>query len=248
MGRSEKRDQELDHYRVVASRDGTTVTITTGGQDASVTLSKGEFHAFSSDHSVTVTADFPVLVAQFLASANEVIVQGPCDTAADCGEAYVCECFVGTECAQTVCLEKPCDPTSIADPCGPGYTCMEKLSAPGDGPVCYPLGDPAMILGVPTEQWQDTFVFLVPEHYKVDYVNVVTPSSATLTLDGAVVPAASIQPVTGTNYGLYRAEVVDGVHTLKASEPVSLVVYGYDGAVSYGYPGAMGLKELDQPQ
>ncbi len=105
-----------------------------------------------------------------------------------------------------------------------------------------------MILGVPTEQWQDTFVFLVPEHYEVDYVNVVTPISATLTLDGQVVPAGSVQPVAGTDYGLYRAEVSDGVHSLKASEPVSLVVYGYDGAVSYGYPGAMGLKELAQPQ
>jgi hypothetical protein len=33
---------------------------------------------------------------------------------------------------------------------------------------------------------------------------------------------------------------------MSAESPAALTVYGFDGAVSYGYPGAMGLKKINE--
>ena len=48
--------------------------------------------------------------------------------------------------------------------------------------------------------------------------------------------------VPGSDRLALQMEVSDGVHTVTAEAPISIVVYGYDAAVSYGYPAAMGLK------
>ena len=37
----------------------------------------------------------------------------------------------------------------------------------------------------------------------------------------------------------------DGVHFIRSSEPVSVIVYGYDQYVSYGYPGGLNLDVVD---
>ena len=37
----------------------------------------------------------------------------------------------------------------------------------------------------------------------------------------------------------------DGVHRIKASKPVGLVVYGFNADVSYGYPGGTELKLIN---
>ncbi|MDH5491892.1 MAG: hypothetical protein OEY14_08055, partial [Myxococcales bacterium] len=36
----------------------------------------------------------------------------------------------------------------------------------------------------------------------------------------------------------------DGVHRILATEPVGLVVYGFDAYVSYGYAGGLNLEPL----
>ena len=41
-----------------------------------------------------------------------------------------------------------------------------------------------------------------------------------------------------------RLKVGDGVHSLDASAPVGVVVYGYDDDVSYGYPAGLDLDDL----
>ena len=78
-----------------------------------------------------------------------------------------------------------------------------------------------------------------------DYVNIVAPNGATVTLDNRALPATSFAPVPGTEFGVHRTSVTDGVHVVAASEPVGIVVYGYDKDVSYGYPGGLGLEELN---
>ena len=104
-----------------------------------------------------------------------------------------------------------------------------------------------MILSVPTNQWQEEFVFLTPDKYVQDFVNVVASSSATVTLDGAPVPWASFEPIPNSTYGVFRTQVGDGVHTVTSTEPAAVTVYGYDASVSYGYPAAMGLKHAVTP-
>ena len=44
---------------------------------------------------------------------------------------------------------------------------------------------------------------------------------------------------------LLPGEQSDGVHTLKADQPVGLVVYGFDAFVSYGYPGGTDLALIN---
>ena len=227
VGRSMERGNEVDYFRVVASQDDTVVTTPVGAW----VLGAGEWQEFTSDTHLQVTADKPVMVAQFLASAMEAsMLNTLCDSDADCGPAYTCDPFA--------CQEK--EGCTSDEECGPMHTCNEDLYQGGFN--CKAIGDPAMTLAVPLAQWQTDFVFLTPNTYYLDFVNVVAPVAAQITLDGGLLPAASFEAISGTDYGVYRVEVADGVHTMSATTPVSLTVYGYDAAVSYAYPGAMGLK------
>ena len=101
------------------------------------------------------------------------------------------------------------------------------------------VGDPTLILSVP-EQFRDSYVFLTPTNFVEDYINVVAPAGATVTLDGN--PVADAVLPSGSNYKVARLPVTDGVHTLFATEPVGVVAYGYDEDVSYGYPAGLSLS------
>ena len=108
------------------------------------------------------------------------------------------------------------------------------------------MGDPAFILAVPVVQWQSEFVVLTPDSYKTDYINIVAPDGADVSVDGVAVPSSAWLPVGATAFRVFRAAVADGVHEISATTPVSVVVYGYDDDVSYGYPGAVGLKQQSE--
>ena len=104
-----------------------------------------------------------------------------------------------------------------------------------------------MILAVPVEQWQPCYVFLTPDSYVLDYVKIVSSADNSITLDGkSLEEMTKAEPILGTEYVVYRTPIIDGVHVLESKEPVTLAVYGYANAVSYGYPGGMGLKVVNQ--
>lgn len=125
--------------------------------------------------------------------------------------------------------------------CSGGAVCAGGLPPILPG-TCSPIGDPAMIMAPPVSQWRSDYVFLAPPNYVVDYVNVSAPVSATVTLDGNVVPPGNFQTIPGTAYKVGRILVNDGVHTLTSSEPVGLSSYGYDIDVSYGYTAGLNLE------
>jgi len=242
LGRSMERGKEKDYVRVLAAQNGTQVQINGSATPGGFSLNKGGFQEVMVDGHIQITADKPILVAQFLAPSGDVTIQGPCNSAADCGQAYVCEPFSSSS-SVDVCLLKAC--TADAE-CGFGYACQENLYD-NTGNECKPIGDPAMILAVPVEQWQSKFVFLTPNSYLHDYINLVLPQGSVATLDGVAIPAGQLETIPGTSHRVYRAEVTDGVHIIESDAPAGLTVYGYDAAVSYGYPGAMGLKNLVTP-
>jgi len=136
-----------------------------------------------------------------------------------------------------ICIAPDCN--SDAD-CGAGHTCTKTAEASS----CEPIGDPAFILTVPVEQFRDEYTFLTPTAYKEDYINVIAPTTAFVQLDGADIPVSSFTSIPGTNYMVARLPSSDGAHSLKASQPVGLVVYGYHDDVSYGYPGGANLFDL----
>lgn len=64
--------QEPDVYRVLASEDGTQVTTSLGGDQASFTLGAGQWKPLWSDHGFTVTSTAPVTIGQVLISQHRI--------------------------------------------------------------------------------------------------------------------------------------------------------------------------------
>ena len=134
--------------------------------------------------------------------------------------------------------------------CDSGHTCRipkdpdtGKDAAYGS---CEPIGDPSFMLAVPTQQYRTDYVFLTPDAYKQNYVNILAPSTAFVTMDGSNVPADAFKSVTGTTWMVARLPAPAGVHTIKATAPVGIIVYGYHKDVSYGYPGGANLFDLGE--
>ena len=124
-----------------------------------------------------------------------------------------------------------------------------------------PGGDPAMLLVPPTSLFRDRHVVLVPPYHAFDYVVVYAPAAAQGSLDGEPLeercelqeiddvwvayhcqlgfPALSLEEPS------IRSGVQDdGAHTIVASQPVGVVVYGWDRYISYVYPGALSTVSL----
>jgi hypothetical protein len=105
-------------------------------------------------------------------------------------------------------------------------------------------GDPAFSLAIPQEQWRKDYVFLVPMYFAQDFVNIVKPAGADVTLDGVKIPNSSFTPIGPGTFQVIRLPMTEGSHTLLASEPVTISVYGYDRDVSYAYPGGLNLEPV----
>ncbi len=120
---------------------------------------------------------------------------------------------------------------------------------------CSHIGDPAMVLLVPQEQYRKDYIFLVPADYATNWVNIAAPvnTTVTLTLQGTQIKK-TIQPnefiqIPNTQYGVYRFKAQSGIYELNANNPVSIIVYGYHQDVSFAYPGGLDLKIIyDNPQ
>ncbi len=218
-----ERWKEKDHVRILASQDGTQVTLNPNIVQVP-TLNAGKFFHFQTSVNVEVTASKPIQVAQYLASSYEILGGG-------CPAPFIND-FMG-------CIGPDC---SNDAQCPSGTTCEMYL---GMG-SCAPIGDPAMMLAVSQEQFMESYVFLTPDAYVTDYLNVIAPLDAqTVVLDNNQINPASFIPIGMSGYGVFRTAVADGIHQIWSDKKIGIVVYGYDDDVSYGYPGGMGLLELD---
>ena len=111
---------------------------------------------------------------------------------------------------------------------------------------CAPIGDPSLILGVATDQYLDKYLFLVPDKYKFNYINILAPQGAVSTIDGIGIAPQAFVSVPGTGWMVARMLIAAGTHRLETSQKAGLLVYGYDDDVSYGYPGGAGMA-INQP-
>ncbi len=106
-------------------------------------------------------------------------------------------------------------------------------------------GDPAMALAVATAQYRTSYLFHAPTNYQANYVNVVAPTKAIVTLDGVML--ANFKPIGNTGHGVARIPLNsagDGNHTISATLPFGISVYGYGQYTSYWYPGGLDLTPL----
>lgn len=104
------------------------------------------------------------------------------------------------------------------------------------------VGDPAYLLGVPTEQFRRDYIVNVPSDYRRNYLNIIAESGTSIQLDSAPLSATPSNTVGG--YDIYRIAVPAGVRRIDATSPVGLYVYGYDCDVSFAYPGGLDLESL----
>jgi hypothetical protein len=107
-------------------------------------------------------------------------------------------------------------------------------------------GDPSESMVIAVEQYRTRYVFLAPDDYDISYVDIVTPSGNSITLDGNPVSQA---PTTITSsYGVIRKKITGGgaggSHVLTATSPVSIQVIGYGTATSYQFPGGLNLNSI----
>jgi len=113
-------------------------------------------------------------------------------------------------------------------------------------------GDPEFILFPPAEQHRQEYVFLTPSTFVKDYVIIAAPEGTAVSLDGTDVnvefglceryPAGTLN---SKMYNALRCPVEDGPHTIIATEPVGISVYGYYSVGSYGYPGGADVRQIN---
>jgi hypothetical protein len=115
---------------------------------------------------------------------------------------------------------------------------------PPAGQTC---GDPSMSLAVATSQFRSSYQFVAPANYEQNWVNVIAPTGAQVTMDGATVTGfAAIGAASG--YGVAHVSLCagnaagcTGIHNASSTENFGIEVYGYGSYTSYMYPGGLNL-------
>ena len=110
-------------------------------------------------------------------------------------------------------------------------------------------GDPSMSVAVPSEQFRDSYRFAASTTYDTNFVNVIAPTGATVTLDGDAIPASEFQAIGASGFSVARHELSrsDQFHEISSPQQFGIVVYGYGRFTSFMYPGGLDLKRLQPP-
>jgi hypothetical protein len=108
-------------------------------------------------------------------------------------------------------------------------------------------GDPAMTLAVPAEQYRTSYQFHAPTNYQTNWISIVAPLIATITLDGEDLPRNFV-PIGNSSWGFTFKELDNsgtGDHLIVSDEQFGVQVYGYGQFTSYWYPGGLDLNPID---
>ena len=109
------------------------------------------------------------------------------------------------------------------------------------------IGDPDMVLMVPTSQYRGDYPIAVPKGFAVNYLTLVRSPGTPITIDGAPVSDAIFANVGASGqWQVGWVDVTPGIHNIFAPMPIGVYAYGMDGAVSYGYPAGLDLKVQGQ--
>ncbi len=109
-------------------------------------------------------------------------------------------------------------------------------------------GDPAQSITTAVEQYRTKYVFLAPFDYDINYVDIIMPMSAQVTIDGA--PIGVAPEAISSDFGIARVTLPDtnnGAHVLVSDLPVGIQVEGYGQYTSFQYPGGLNLELIAPP-
>jgi hypothetical protein len=208
--------------------------------------------AWGRTYAVTPVRDRPTAVSHFvriIAQRDGVTltfdgISAPASCARTLNQGQFCE-FESREAFQ-VTGSQPILVAQFLRGLGSNPVCQCNGSTCPIRPDC--VGDPAMVLEVPTDQYRNFYNFLIPDSYQQNYVNVTAASGAMITLDGNPIAGASIP--TGSNLVTYFLNVPPGQHTLRAATPserFGIKVYGVASFTSYAFPGGLDLAAISPP-
>jgi hypothetical protein len=131
-----------------------------------------------------------------------------------------------------------------------------------DGPNVVPssaTGDPYMAQTAPVEQWLTQLAFLTDEDHELDFVVMSREAETSVDLEClGELSDDDFTPIDGTNYEVGFVELDKHVmgpevecaysqQFITASEPVGVLVGGYDSWSSYGLVGGLNLDLLWDP-
>ncbi|QDG53059.1 hypothetical protein FIV42_20620 [Persicimonas caeni] len=102
-------------------------------------------------------------------------------------------------------------------------------------------GDPAFLLPPAVQQFRDSYVFLVPDQYAMNFVTLIAPSGTDVQLDGTTHAASTFTQVGGQSGWAYKLvdSLAGGVHTASANQNFGIVVHGMDNYISYAFSGGI---------
>ncbi len=103
------------------------------------------------------------------------------------------------------------------------------------------IGDPALIMAVPVEQFRRSYLVLTPADYSENWLTVLRPAGQTVFLDGEPVADVGFAPIGAGDYEFAWVPVEPGPHALVGEAPFGLVAIGYAQAVSYGLAAGLDL-------
>ena len=221
------RGKEKDVWRILAAQNGTVVQ-TNPPQAPIPTLNQGQWFEFESDKDFVILSNHPVQVGQFMASAYAPDPNSDMCTTAY-GQQKLCTTMNAQYKSKIVCTKNAQCP---------------NIAEPDDAKI----GDPAFIITVSADQYLEDYVFLVPNKYKENFVNVIAPlDAANVTIDGSQIPAVAFQSIPGVPWRVARLAISQGSHRLQSpGKAVGLYVYGWADYVSYGYPGGAKIQSAEE--
>jgi hypothetical protein len=109
----------------------------------------------------------------------------------------------------------------------------------------YGTSDPSMLLAVSAAQWRKSYLVHAPVSWQANYVDLVSSTGASITVDGANV--ATWSPIGNTGYSVAHVKLSNagnGNHIILGDHSVSVAVAGLQSYGSYWYPGGLDLKEV----
>jgi hypothetical protein len=128
-------------------------------------------------------------------------------------------------------VTKPPGPFGRSPGCDPQY-----------GGTC--LGDPSMLLVAPVGQWRTDPIFLVPDTYRHQFLNVAFSAGTAVRIGGVALDTSEARQVGQGDWRVVTVPVASGVREVVASAAVGVVVYGYDHNISYAYQAGLDFKPL----
>jgi hypothetical protein len=106
----------------------------------------------------------------------------------------------------------------------------------------YGTSDPAMVQAVTPKQFRNDYLFFAAPSWTANFVDVIAPDNAPVTVDGQ--PVNGWISVVGSGYSYAHVSLSnagDGTHTVSSNQKVGISVYGVQSAGSYWYPGGLDL-------